>query len=141
MSELVVGSVVKLSDPRREEIIAEIQGDFKKQNRLQNVAQPTVIDGHRFPSKKEAQEYTDLKLRESAGDISHLQIQVTFPLVIDDIAIFPRGYVADFTFLERQKDRETWKLVVADAKGVKTDVYQIKKRLMLAIWGITIRES
>lgn len=133
--------IITLDDPRREDILAEIQGRLPKVNRLQNIAQPTIIDGHRFPSIKEAKEYVNLKLRERAGDISHLQLQVTFPLVVNDIPIFPIGYRADFCFLERQHDRVTWKLVVLDAKGMKTEKYLIKRQLVLAIWGITIRET
>ena len=141
MKVLTVGRVVRLSDPDREEVLAEIRGDFRKLNRLQNVALPTVVDGHRFPSKKEAQEYRDLKLKERAGEISHLQIQVTFPLVVNGVPIFPRGYVCDFLYLERQKDRLGWKLVVADTKGFITETFEIKERLMKALYGVTVRRS
>ena len=43
-------------------------------------------------------------------------------------------YVADFTY------HENGDLVVEDAKGVKTEAYRIKKKLMLKEYGIKIRE-
>jgi hypothetical protein len=43
--------------------------------------------------------------------------------------------VADFTYMEDGK------LVVEDCKGFKTDVYKIKKKLMLWVHGIRIKET
>ena len=43
-------------------------------------------------------------------------------------------YKADFSYMQ---DGE---LKVLDAKGVKTDVYKLKKKLMLALLGIEIEE-
>lgn len=45
-------------------------------------------------------------------------------------------YKADFVYL----DIATGKTVVEDAKGLKTDVYQLKKKLMADKYGILIRE-
>lgn len=136
---------VGLDDPDRADIIAEIRGELplgKRPNRLNNVAQPTVVDDHLFPSRKEANRYAELKLAERAGCISHLRLQVTIPLVVNGIAIFPQGYRSDFIYLERQNDEWTsWKLVIEDAKGVRTEVYQIKAKLVEAIYGIKIRET
>jgi hypothetical protein len=36
---------------------------------------------------------------------------------------------------------ENGKLVVEDVKGVKTEVYKIKKKLMLWVHGIRIKET
>jgi Protein of unknown function (DUF1064) len=134
------GETIGLNDPRREEILAELQGRLPAVNRLQNVAQPTTINQHRFPSKKEAGRFVELKLAERAGLISHLEIQVVFPLVVNGVPIFPRGYVADFVYLDHRRDGFT-KLIVEDAKGVRMEKYIIKRQLMLAIWGITILET
>jgi uncharacterized protein DUF1064 len=45
--------------------------------------QPTIIDGIRFDSKKEAARYEELKLLEWHGDISKLALQVKFSLDIE----------------------------------------------------------
>lgn len=41
---------------------------------------PTVIDGIKFDSKKEAQHYMELKLLQRAGEISNLELQPRFLL-------------------------------------------------------------
>src|SRR5437762_2076003 len=79
-----------------------------------SVALPTVVDGHRFPSGKEANRYRELYLLAKAASISHLQLQVTFPLVVNGVKIFPQGYRADFVYIEHS--REGTKLVVEDSK-------------------------
>lgn len=45
-------------------------------------------------------------------------------------------YIADFVYT----DAATGKLVVEDAKGMRTRDYIIKRKLMLYIHGIKIRE-
>ena len=93
-----------------------------------------------FDSRKESDRYTELKLLEKAGVISDLRTQVVFELIPRQIykgkfAEHPVRYVADFVYTE---DGET---VVEDVKGMKTDVYRIKKKLMLYMHGIRIRET
>jgi len=44
-------------------------------------------------------------------------------------------YIADFTYLDKNG-----KLHVIDVKGVKTQVYQLKKKLMAWKYGIEIEE-
>lgn len=45
-------------------------------------------------------------------------------------------YIADFVYL----DAATGKIVVEDVKGVKTEVYKLKRKLMLFFHGIRIKE-
>lgn len=92
----------------------------------------TEVDGIVFDSKKEATQYQVLKLRERAGEISGLVLQPKYPLVVNDMTV--ATYIADFAFFENSK------LIVADAKGCKTPVYRIKKKLMRAIYGIEVLE-
>ena len=47
----------------------------------------------------------------------------------------PCYYIADFVYTENGAT------VVEDTKGVKTDAYKIKKKLLLERYGIKIRES
>jgi hypothetical protein len=109
-----------------------------------------TVDGNVFDSKKEARRYYELLTLERAGVISDLQRQVKYVLIPaqrEPDIIGPRGgrrpgkllerecaYIADFVYLEGGKT------VVEDAKGMRTEVYKIKKKLMLERYGIRIRE-
>ena len=100
----------------------------------------TELNGKVFDSAKEAKRYAELQLMERAGQIWGLQTQVPFPLIPgqrdpDGHAIRGVTYVADFVYWTDSKTR-----VVEDAKGYRTEVYKIKKKLMLQIHGIWIRE-
>lgn len=98
-------------------------------------ASKVVIDGHRFDSRREARRYETLKQLEAAGKIAKLELQPRFEL---QPAFRYRGeavrkieYVADFRYL----DYERGGLVVEDVKGMKTDVYRLKRKLFLAKYG------
>lgn len=94
--------------------------------------QPTVVDNHRFPSKREANKYAELKLMERAGIISDLKLQVRYPLEMCGQVI--THYVADFVY------QENGKTVVCDAKGFLTDTYKMKKKMMRAQYNVEILE-
>ena len=98
-----------------------------------------TIDGYVFASKREAQRYLELKMLEKAGEISNLELQKRFELIpsqrIGGKAVErPCYYVCDFAYCEGGKQ------VIEDAKGMKTEVYKIKKKLMLYKYGIAIKE-
>ena len=95
-------------------------------------AVPTEVDGVRFASKKEAKRYQELKLLERAGKIRDLKLQPRYVITLNDIKICT--YVGDFQY------REGDVLVLEDVKGVKTDTYRIKKKLVLAVYNLEIRE-
>lgn len=101
----------------------------------------TVVDGIKFDSKKEANRWLELKLLERAGEISHLQRQVKYELIpsqkIDGKVVErPCSYIADFVY----HDFPTNEVVVEDTKGYKTPDYIIKRKLMLYVHGIRIKE-
>jgi Protein of unknown function (DUF1064) len=96
-------------------------------------AKKTEVDGITFDSKKEATRYQDLKLAEKCGAISDLRLQVPYALRVHDMLIC--SYRADFQYYE---DGE---LILEDVKGVRTREYVIKRNLMRAIYGITVRET
>lgn len=100
---------------------------------------PTAVDGKYFASKKEARRYADLKLLESAGEIESLQTHKSFPLNLDGHNL--GTYVSDFYYRKAKGSRE-W--VVEDVKGQKSgvpyDLFTLKKRLMLALYGVEVRE-
>ena len=98
-------------------------------------------DGH-FDSMGEYARWQDLKLLQRGGVITGLKRQVKFELVPkqktkDGKNVQPVDYVADF----RYYDTRTGEWITEDFKGVKTDAYKIKKKLMLFRWGIEIRET
>ena len=97
-------------------------------------AKPTVIDGIRFASRKEAQRYTELRLLERAGQISELRLQVPYELIPKHGRERAIKYIADFVY------NEGGKTIVEDVKGYRTDVYKLKRRLMYERYGIEIRE-
>lgn len=98
------------------------------------------IGGH--ASMKEHRRAVHLKIMERAGMISELREQVEFKLIPPqrsaDGRFSERGcsYIADFVY----KDSEG-RLVVEDTKGVRTDVYKIKRKLMMWVHGIVITET
>lgn len=112
----------------------------------------TYRDGIAFDSKREAIRYTQLKLLLDAGEISDLERQVKFVLIPtqrEPDIIGPRGgrkpgkliekecfYVADFVYI----DNKTGEKVIEDTKGMRTPDYLIKRKLMLKVHGIRIRE-
>lgn len=109
-------------------------------------------DGLTFDSIKEYNRWKELQLLERAGEIKELKRQVKFTLIptkrefcgeIGGNGLFKKGkviehactYIADFTYISRPGQ-----YVVEDVKGVKTDVYVIKRKLMLDKYGIRIKE-
>ena len=93
----------------------------------------TEVNGIKFDSKKEAARYQQLKLLERAGQISYLELQPRFDLIVNGTNC--GFYKADFRY------QENGKVVVEDVKGMKTPVYNLKKKLMRAIHGIEVYET
>lgn len=93
----------------------------------------TVVDGITFDSQKEAKRYQELKLMQMAGAISNLELQKKYSIDINGVHVC--FYVADFAYVENGES------VTEDVKGVKTDVYKIKRLLMWAVLGIEILET
>lgn len=98
---------------------------------------PTVVDGIRFDSKKEANRWKQLCLLEANREVRNIRRQVAYPIRVDGKLIC--RYRADFVY-EELRDGQ-WLEVVEDTKGVPTPVYSLKKKLMAACLGIKIRET
>lgn len=92
----------------------------------------TEVDGIMFASKKEAMRYKELKFLRSQYRISDLILQPKFPVEVCGKKICT--YVADFLY------HENGQKIIEDVKGVKTPVYRLKKKLVEAIYNITIKE-
>lgn len=99
-----------------------------------------TVGGIRFDSKREAERWQELHLMEKAGRIAELQRQVKFVLVPSqrgtDGKVIEKQitYIADFVY---RKDGRT---IVEDSKGYRTEVYNLKKKLMLYFHKIRIQE-
>lgn len=105
-----------------------------------------VIDGIRFDSKKEAGRYIVLKSLEKDGKIFGLRRQVKYLLIPTQYEVPDEkkkkrkvlerecSYYADFVYYKDGK------IIVEDTKGVKTPEYIIKRKLMLYVYGIRIKE-
>jgi hypothetical protein len=117
----------------------------------------TTSDGAIHDSRKEANRWCELTLLERAGKISNLQRQVPFELLPAQYESFERYgkngkrlkdgqrcieksvvYIADFVY------NEDGKRVVEDVKSAATkkkESYIIKRKLLLWVYGIKLRET
>ena len=116
-----------------------------------------VVNGIAFDSKREAMRYQDLNFLEMCGAIKDLKRQVVFELIPaqreKSTKVYKKGrkkgqpiegkiiekavtYIADFTYI----DSVTGKMVVEDAKGMRTRDYILKRKMLLYFHGIRIRE-
>ena len=110
----------------------------------------TTVDGITFDSLKEAKRWKELLLMLKSEAIQDLQRQVRFVLIPsqrEPHTIGKKGgvhkgkllerecvYIADFVY------KENGKTVVEDTKGMRTTEYVIKRKLMLYIHNIRIKE-
>ncbi len=107
-----------------------------KQNKYHN--KKTDYKGEKYDSKAEAGYAAELDMlknaRFEAQRVVLWERQVRYPLVVNDVKI--AVYVLDFkvTYGDGRVEH-------VDVKGMRTDVYKIKKKLMLACHGIEIIEK
>lgn len=114
-----------------------------------------ALDGTVFDSHKEARRWDELLLLQRAGKITDLQRQVKYELIPAQYETYERygkkgqrlkdgvrlverkvDYVADFVYTIT----ETGENIVEDTKGIRTKDYILKRKLMLAVHSIRIRE-
>ena len=97
-------------------------------------AKRTTVDGITFDSTRESQRYSELKLLERAGEITHLELQPRYDIIVNDKNI--GFYKADFKYW----DVRAGKYIIEDVKGVRTSTYRLKKKLVEALYYIEITE-
>lgn len=85
----------------------------------------TVNGSIAFDSQKEAQRYTELSLLEKAGVITQLELQKPFELIPKQKGERAVKYIADFYYFDNEKNC----FVAEDVKGMKTQVYIVKRKL------------
>ena len=111
-----------------------------------------TLHGIEFDSMKEARRYSELRLLELSGEIRDLKVHVTFELIpaqYEPSTVGKRGgirkgkclerackYIADFTYYDREGQ-----YVVEDSKGFREEDYRIKRKLMLYLKKIRIKET
>jgi hypothetical protein len=95
---------------------------------------PSRVNGRFFASKREARRYQELLLLERAGVIRDLETQPVFDLDVNGTRIC--RYVGDFAYFDTERNVR----VVEDSKGVRTETYKLKRRLMKACLGIEVEE-
>ena len=103
-------------------------------------AKKITVGGDTFDSKKEYRRFLELDLMSRSGKISNLRRQVKFVLIPaqrENGKLVERecAYYADFTY------NQDGRYVVEDTKGVRTDAYRIKRKLMLYVHGIRVLET
>lgn len=103
-------------------------------------AKKVTVNGITFDSRKEANRYIELSSLEKVGKVSDLQCQVKFELIPSQringkVAERSVNYIADFVYIENGQK------VVEDTKGFKTPEYIIKRKLMLWVHKIKVKES
>ncbi|MDX0855937.1 DUF1064 domain-containing protein [Sinorhizobium medicae] len=92
----------------------------------------TTIDGVKFDSKREAEFYSSLKQLQRAGHVYELELQKPYALTVNGQLVCT--YKADFAFYDAIQKRNR----VVDIKGVATRDFNIKRKLMWAIYGIDV---
>lgn len=114
-----------------------------------------------YDSIKEWKRSLELKQMQKSGLIRSLEEKKVFELIPAYVEIIkqfskkdwtkeikpkiktieqPCTYISDFVY-ELFDMTDEWHTVVEDVKGMKTEVYRIKKKLMLHVHGIKIRET
>lgn len=111
-----------------------------------------TFDGIEFDSKKEMYRYIRLKSMQEEGLISELRMQVPYEVIpavyekaekqlktkvkmVDRCVQKATHYIADFVYKDIDGN-----IVVEDVKGKRTEKYLLKKKMMRAFLGITIKE-
>lgn len=101
-------------------------------------ARRTTVDGITFASAREARRFCELKILERVGKITDLVLQPRFQIVVNEQKVCT--YVADYSYREVLNQDVAGPIVIEDAKGVRTEVYKLKKRLMKAVHNIEVVE-
>lgn len=122
--------ISRLSESAQRQILAKIgqqkQSKYRNQKATRRMPNGTI---RTFDSQREARRYDELVLLLKAGKISDLRLQQTFTLQEGYISasgdvVRALTYKADFYYTRDGKP------IVEDVKGVKTEAYKIKKKLM-----------
>ena len=132
---------------------ADVAVDGGKPSKMKNIPTYRITDSGqilRFASQKEAARYDELMLMLKAGEIRNLRLQPEYTLqeaytTLNGEHVRAIRYRADFSYeraahFSSKRGFDMWESIVEDAKGHRTDVYKMKKKMMLERYGIEIQE-
>jgi hypothetical protein len=108
---------------------------FKRRPTNKYRAIRTKIGDQVFDSRLEAEHYLILKDKEKCGEIIGLETQHELSIGINNKHICI--YIADYFYFDNSAQR--W--VVSDAKGVETEVFKLKWKLVKALYPEFIFEK
>lgn len=143
--------LARLGPRAQRQLLEKLGAQQRRQSQAKYHNEPTVVNGIRFDSRKEARRYDELMVLLRAGKIRNLRLQAQYTLQESFVA--PEGtriraikYVADFAY-ERPAEPEQngvvhWLPVVEDVKSraTKTPQYEMKKKLLYDKYRIEITE-
>ena len=113
------------------------RGTGRRPTRPKYNAQGKRIDGQWFASQAEAERYLQLRQMQTEGVIDNLELQPEYKLFIKGVHIC--SYRGDFRYAVMERGL-VQSVVLEDVKGMITDVYVIKKKMVEAEYGIKINE-
>jgi hypothetical protein len=95
-------------------------------------ASKTTFNGRRYDSKLEARVAQELDLRKKAGEFVEVEPQFRIKLYV----YLPDGKRADlFTYVcDFKCTRSDGSFLLVEAKGVETDLFRVKKRILDLVW-------
>lgn len=138
--------ISRLSPAAQKQVLDKLTG--QKKSKYGN--EKAFVNGIKFDSKKEARRYMELLAMQREGRIRDLRLQADFTLVeayttVSGERVQAMRYRADFTYERATAPDATgavhWLREVEDCKGMKTEGYKLKKKLMLDKYGISIKET
>lgn len=103
----------------------------KKPNKFN--ASKTTVDNITFDSKREAAYYSELKIREKAGEVTGVEMQRPFALLGGN-GMLMATFKADFCFWDNTAGR----FRCIDVKGFDTPVGKLKRKMMKGLLGIDV---
>lgn len=119
--------------------VAEFRDYLAKKDKAKDSkfkAIPTeTADGQKFKSMLEAHFYQRCWVRQRAGEITLIEREVRYELVVN--GVFIAAYMMDFRLTLADGSIE---YIDCKSTATKTPLYLMKKALMLALYGIEIKE-
>lgn len=104
---------------------------ISRRNKLN--AKKTKLDGYTFASGLEARRYNELKLLLRAGAIRDLEMHPVFKITVNGHHICKA--ILDFKYLDMERNETVYE----DTKGMMTPMSSLKRKLVQAQYGITVR--
>lgn len=127
------------------------EAELKKSSKSKMGNRRFTVGGITYDSEREYKRHLELMVLERAGVISDLRFQVKYVLIPtqrepDTVGL--RGGVKKGKLIEKELSyyadfvyKEDGREIVEDCKGFRTEKYLIKRKLMLFIHGIRIKET